>query len=274
MTDNTGPPIGTILGGKYRLNEQIGRGGMATIFAAENVDIGKAVAVKVLSHELADSKTVTERFLREARAAAKIKSPYICEVYDMGTVDNRPFIVLELLLGESLYDRLSRERRLSLADVDTITTHVCKGLTKAHGQKIVHRDLKPENIFLTTTEDGHLLCKLLDFGLAKFYEHHQDPNNARLTKEGALFGTPAYMSPEQARAKHNVDHRADLWALGCIVYEMLTGRTVWDVDQGVAMILAQVATGVIPDPARYRRDLPPGFAPWFARALSRKVETR
>jgi serine/threonine-protein kinase len=86
--------------------------------------------------------------------------------------------------------------------------------------------------------------------LAKFYEQHQDPKNARLTKEGALFGTPAYMSPEQARAKHNVDHRADLWALGCIVYEMLTGRTVWDVDQGVAMILAQVATGPLPDPSR------------------------
>src|SRR5690606_30806451 len=171
MTDNaSGPPIGTILGGKYRINKQIGRGGMATIFAAENVDIGKAVAVKVLSHELADSKTVTERFLREARAAAKIKSPYICEVYDLGTVDHRPFIVLELLTGESLYDRLARERRLSLADVDLITTQVCKGLSKAHAQKIVHRDLKPENIFLSTSEDGQLLCMHLDFDMAEFYE--------------------------------------------------------------------------------------------------------
>jgi serine/threonine-protein kinase len=247
---------------------------MATIFAAENVDIGKAVAVKVLSYELADSKTVTERFLREARAAAKIKSPYICEVYDLGTVEGRPYIVLELLSGESLYDRLSRERRLSLSDVGTITIQVCKGLSKAHQQRIVHRDLKPENIFLTTGEDGRLLTKLLDFGLAKFYERHQDPNNARLTKEGALFGTPAYMSPEQARAKNNVDHRSDLWALGCIVYEMLTGRTVWDVDQGVAMILAQVATGDVPDPRKYRSDLPAGFDAWFEKALMRKVEAR
>jgi serine/threonine protein kinase len=275
MTDTAyGPPTGTILDGKYRIEKQIGRGGMATIFAAENVDIGKAVAVKVLSHELADSKTVTERFLREARAAAKIKSPYICEVYDMGTVDGRPFIVMELLSGESLYDRLARERRLAVAEVETIATQVCKGLSRAHAQHIVHRDLKPENIFLTTGEDGHLLSKLLDFGLAKFYEQHQDAANARLTKEGALFGTPAYMSPEQARAKNNVDHRSDLWALGCIVYEMLTGRTVWDVDQGVAMILAQVATGEVPNPRKYRSDLPAGFDAWFQKALARKVEAR
>jgi serine/threonine protein kinase len=275
MTDTaSGPPLGTILDGKFRIEKQIGRGGMATIFAAENVDIGKAVAVKVLSHELADSKTVTERFLREARAAAKIKSPYICEVYDLGTFDGRPFIVLELLSGESLYDRLARERRLSIADVVTITTQVCKGLAKAHEQHIVHRDLKPENIFLTAAEDGRSLSKLLDFGLAKFYEHHLDAQNARLTKEGALFGTPAYMSPEQARAKHNVDHRSDLWALGCIVYEMLTGRTVWDVDQGVAMILAQVANGEIPNPRKYRADLPATFDAWFQRALARKVEAR
>jgi serine/threonine protein kinase len=273
MTDNSGPKIGAVLG-KYRITRQIGRGGMATIFAAENVDIGKAVAVKVLSRDLADSRTVTERFLREARAAAKLTSPHICEVYDVGTVDERPFIVMELLQGESLYDRLARERRLPLADVISITTQVGKGLSKAHSQQIVHRDLKPENIFLTVTEDGQPVAKLVDFGLAKFYEPHQDPASARLTKEGALFGTPAYMSPEQAKAKNNVDQRSDLWALGCIVYEMLTGRTVWDVEQGVAMILAQVANGVAPEPRKYRPDLPPAFSDWFKRALARNVDER
>src|SRR5690606_16047577 len=140
-----------------------------------------------------------------------------------------------------------------------IATQVARGLRKAHEAGIVHRDLKPENIFLTRDEDGELLAKLVDFGLAKFYETASDEKNVRLTREGALFGTPAYMSPEQAKGQGEVDHRADLWALGCIVYECLTGRTVWDVQQGVAMILAQIAKGELPDPRRYRPDLPEEF---------------
>ncbi len=267
-------PVGAVIDDKFRVKSEIGRGGMATVYAAENVDIGKPVAVKVLAAEYATSKTVTERFLREARAAAKIKSPYICEVYDVGTYQDRPFIVMELLKGESLYERLARERRLKFDDALRIATQVAEGLKKAHENNVVHRDLKPENIFLTTNSEGAPLSKVVDFGLAKFYEPHQDAKNARLTKEGALFGTPAYMSPEQARAKGNVDGRSDLWALGCIVYEMLTGRTVWDVEQGVAMILAQIANSQLPDARRYRKDLPLAFDAWFKKALARKVEQR
>src|SRR4029453_18112375 len=116
----------------------------------------------------------------------------------------------------------------------SIMLQVCRGLTKAHAAQIVHRDLKPENIFLTKDEEGKLLAKILDFGLAKFYAPvGGDAKQARLTREGAVFGTPAYMSPEQVRGQGAVDQRADLWALGCIVYECLTGRTVWATDQGV-----------------------------------------
>ncbi len=267
-------PIGEILDDKFRVTREIGRGGMAVVYSAENVDIGKRVAVKILSEDLATSKTVTERFLREARAAAKIHSPYICEVYDVGTYDGRPFIVMELLQGESLYDRLARDRQLSVDETLRIAIQTAKGLRKAHEMNVVHRDLKPENIFLTTGEDGGPHTKLVDFGLAKFYEPAHDAASARLTKEGALFGTPAYMSPEQAKGKGNVDQRSDLWALGCIVFEMLTGRTVWDVEQGVAMILAQIASSPLPKATEFRPDLPPSFDSWLEKALARKPEAR
>jgi serine/threonine-protein kinase len=274
--DKTHPlAVDTLLDGKFRITKEIGRGGMAAVYEAENVDIGKRVAVKVLAAELVSSKTVMERFLREARASAAIRSPYICDVYDVGTFEDRPFLVMELLEGESLYDRLSHIRRLDLKETLAISTQTSKGLARAHEANIVHRDLKPENIFLTRNEDGEIVSKIVDFGLAKFYEPALEGGAAaRLTKEGALFGTPAYMSPEQAKAQGEVDHRADLWALACIVYECLTGRTVWNVDQGVAMILAQIAGAPIPRPTRIREDLPKTFDDWFLRALDRNADKR
>src|SRR5688572_21023671 len=261
-------PLGTILEGKFRISREIGRGGMAAVYEAENIDIGKRVAVKILAAELITSRIVRERFLREARAAAAIRSPYICDVYDSGMFEDRPFLVMELLEGESLYDMMTRVRKIDVEATLRIATHTARGLSKAHESNVVHRDLKPENIFLTKDEEGRLLAKLVDFGLAKFYEPTgDDALSPRITREGALFGTPAYMSPEQAKGQGEVDHRADLWALGCIVYECLTGRTVWDVQQGVAMILAQIAKGSLPDPRAYRPDVPESFVLWFQKAL-------
>lgn len=269
-------PIGTVLEGKFRVTQEIGRGGMAAVYEAENIDIGKRVAVKLLSAELISSRIVRERFIREARAAAAIRSPYICEVYDSGMFHDRPFLVMELLDGESLYDRMTRVRQLKASTTLKVMRHVVRGLAKAHQAGVVHRDLKPENIFLTRDTDGRMLAKIVDFGLAKFYESRdgEAERNVRLTREGALFGTPAYMSPEQARGQGEVDHRADLWALGCITYECLTGRTVWDVQQGVAMILAQIARGQLPDPRRLRPDLPDSFHTWFQRALHPQLNER
>jgi serine/threonine-protein kinase len=269
-------PDGTLLEGKFRVTREIGRGGMAAVYEAENIDIGKRVAVKILAAELITSRIVRERFLREARAAAAVRSPYICDVYDSGMYEERPFLVMELLEGESLYDLLTRARQLDFENTLRIATHSARGLGKAHESNIVHRDLKPENIFLTKDEEGQLLAKLVDFGLAKFYEPTGGPDqvSARLTREGALFGTPAYMSPEQAKGKGEVDHRADLWALGCIVYECLTGQTVWSVDQGVAMILAQIASAPLPRPNKLRPDLPPTFEQWFHKALDRDPDKR
>ncbi|HEX6273799.1 MAG TPA: serine/threonine-protein kinase, partial [Polyangiaceae bacterium] len=269
-------PIGTVLEGKFRVTREIGRGGMAAVYEAENIDIGKRVAVKILAAELITSRVVRERFIREARAASAVRSPHICDVYDSGMYEERPFLVMELLEGESLYDMLTRLRRLDIETTVTVITQTARGLAKAHEANIVHRDLKPENIFVTRTEEQGICAKLLDFGLAKFYEptNDGDPKTVRLTREGALFGTPAYMSPEQAKGQGEVDHRSDLWALGCIAYECLTGQTVWSVDQGVAMILAQVAGAPLPRPSRLRPDLPSEFEAWFLKALDRDQSRR
>jgi serine/threonine-protein kinase len=266
----------TLLVGKYRVTRELGRGGMAAVYEAENVSIGKKVAVKVLAAELANSNIVIERFFREARAAASVKSPYIVEVYDSGRLeDGRPFIAMELLEGESLYDRMARVRLFDPQATVRIIGQVSKGLTKAHGANIVHRDLKPENIHLCKGEDGEEIAKILDFGLAKFYAPMKpDEKAARLTREGAVFGTPAYMSPEQVKGQGNVDQRADLWALGCMTYECLTGRPVWNTDQGVAMTFAAIAAAQLPVPSRVRPDLPVGFDAWFKKALERDPNKR
>ncbi len=268
--------VGSLLAGKYKVTREIGRGGMAAVYEAENISIGKRVAVKVLASELANSSVVIERFFREARAAASVKSPYIVEVYDSGRLeDGRPFIAMELLEGESLYDRMARVRLIDKATTVRIIGQVAKGLVKAHAASIVHRDLKPENIHMCKGEEGDEIAKILDFGLAKFYAPvSTEEKSARLTREGAVFGTPAYMSPEQVKGQGNVDHRADLWALGCMAYECLTGRPVWNTDQGVAMTFASSATGPLPVPSRMRPDLPPTFDAWFRKALERDPNRR
>ena len=265
-------PVGTILVGKYRVVREFGRGGMAAVYEAEQLSLGKKVAVKVLAAELAASTIVIERFFREARAAASVRSPYIVDVYDSGRLDDgRPFIAMELLEGESLYDRMARVRIIDVETTLRVVVHTARGLVKAHAAGIVHRDLKPENIFLTKGEDGDDICKILDFGLAKFYApvNPEEKAQKRLTREGAVFGTPAYMSPEQVKGQGNVDHRADLWALGCMAYECLIGRPVWNMDQGVAMTFASIASGPIPVPSQVRSDLPPEFDAWFMKCLER-----
>ena len=270
---------GTLLAGKYQVGRELGRGGMAAVYEANNVTIGKRVAIKLLAGHLATSKTVVERFLREARAVAKIKSPHICDIYDSGRLDDgTPFLVMELLEGESLYDAMCRDRQMSPKLTLSIILQVCRGLSKAHAKQIVHRDLKPENIFLTVDDDGQLLVKVLDFGLAKFYDPVETSGakgkHARLTREGAVFGTPAYMSPQQVRGQAAADTRADLWALACITYECFTGATVWSTEDGVAMTFAQIATAPLPDPRGYRPDLPDTFGAWFKKALDRDIEKR
>ncbi|MBW2526233.1 MAG: serine/threonine protein kinase [Deltaproteobacteria bacterium] len=287
---------GTILADKYEVRGELGRGGMATIYEAVHVEIGKRVAIKLLAGHLTKSAPVVERFLREARAVAAIRSPYICDVFDSGkTAEGVPFLVLELLEGETLYDRMVEDRQMSPEFTLAVALQCCRGLAKAHEANIVHRDLKPENLFLAFDADGQMIVKILDFGLAKFYEEpleelesadgSPDPSSApdgkrkrrrkrRLTRDGAVFGTPTYMSPEQVRGQGSADPRADLWALACITYECLTGTTVWSTEEGVAMTFVRIASSPLPDPADLRPDLPPEFGAWFRRALDRELDQR
>src|SRR3954470_21165012 len=162
-------PVGAILVGKYRVTREIGRGGMAAVYEALHISLNKRIAIKVLAQELAASTVVIERFFREARAAASVKSPHIVDVYDSGRLeDGRPFIAMELLEGESLYDRMARVRLIDPHTTVRVIAHCAKGLTKAHAAGVIHRDLKPENIFIVRGEEGEEIAKLLDFGLAKF----------------------------------------------------------------------------------------------------------
>lgn len=262
------PLIGMVLAGKYRIDREVGRGGMATVYEARHVKLGKRVAVKVLNSELVAASGLVERFLREARAAAAIESPHICGMHDVDKLDDgRPFLVMDFLDGESLFQRLEKVRRFEPEDVVRIFTQLCRGLQKAHNAGIVHRDLKPENVFLAKNDEGEEVAKIVDFGLAKFYDAGEGGTEKRLTRDGVIFGTPLYMSPEQVVGDGKVDHRSDLWAMGCMAYECLTGRSVWNNSRGLAMVLAQIAAEAPPIPSKKVPSIPAGFDAWFARAL-------
>ena len=263
------PLVGTVLADKYRLIRSLGSGGMATVYEAEHVEIGKRIAVKVIHPQTAAAPAMVERFMREARAAAIIQSPHICQVHDVDRLDDgRPFLVMDLLQGESLFERIQRKGRLDPVQTARIITQVCGGLARAHDIGLIHRDLKPENIFLSRSVDGEQRAVLLDFGLVGFYGERGRNECSRLTRDGSLFGTPLYMSPEQVEGKSELDPRSDLWSLACIVFESLTGQPVWDEKQGLTKVLTQVLFGPRPIPSSVCNDLPLAFDDWFAKATA------
>ncbi len=215
------PPAKT-LGGKYQLGRMLGEGGMGSVYEAEHVGLAKRVAIKLLSENYAEDEIFVKRFRREARAMAAVTHDNVVQVMDTGEdEDGIPFIVMELLEGEPLASVIRRERVLTAPAATDIAGQVLAGLAAAHKKGIIHRDLKPANVFLTQTEDGHQRTKVLDFGISKF---SSDLTNVNMTAEGAVIGTPAYMSPEQVKGRSDVDQRADLYAVGVMLYRMLTGR--------------------------------------------------
>lgn len=209
---------------KYDIVRFIGRGGMGTVYEALNTSIGKRVAMKFVDTEMARNKDAVARFHREAQAASAVESAHIVEIFDAGfTDDGLPYIVMELLRGEDLGHRIKRCGRLELSEALHVTAQILRGLHKAHGAGIVHRDLKPDNIFLVDRDDDVDFAKVLDFGISKVQRFGEVPAKT-LTREGTVLGTPFYMSPEQAQALPDIDGRADLWSLGAILYECLSGR--------------------------------------------------
>jgi hypothetical protein len=214
--------------GRYRVLRELGAGGMGVVFEAEDTRLERRVALKVMRVEAAAHTEGRARFLREAKAAASLDHEHIVAVFDMGEENGAPFLVLPLLKGESLEDRLRRERPLPLAEALRIAAEMAEGLAAAHEAGLVHRDVKPGNVWLTAP-GGRV--KLLDFGLARLVE-----GEGGMTRSGAVMGTPAYMSPEQAAGGKGVDGSADLFSLGAVLYELLTGRRAFRGDSWMEVL--------------------------------------
>jgi serine/threonine-protein kinase len=259
---------GAVLAGKYRLVARLGSGGMGTVWRADHLVLHSPVAVKVLNERAQDSAHGPTRFLREAQAAAALRSPNVVQILDVGMEGAVPFIVMELLEGESLAARLRRVGRLDLATTTQIVTETARALHKAHEAGIVHRDLKPDNIFLVRDVDREIV-KVLDFGIAKLVEQMEVE---QLTGTGSVLGTPHYMSPEQARGRRDVDHRTDLWALGVIAYECTTGRRPYD-SHALGDLLMQICTEDAAPPSS-AGGLPAELDAFMVRALARDPAQR
>ncbi len=260
------PQAEEILADRWALVEKIDEGAMGEIYAARHAVLGHAVAVKVLIPAVSRDKAATERFLREARIAARLQHRNVVRVEDFGVAaDGRPFLVMELLRGESLARRLGRAPALTPAESLDIVRQIAAAVDAAHAAGIVHRDLKPENVFLAV-EHGAPVVKVLDFGVAKFTDTLANAGHA--TASNTLVGTPRYMSPEQARSLRELDGRSDLWSLGMIAYEMITGSHPFE-GEAIAELLVAILTHRIPPPTSRRAGLPSALDAWAERALAR-----
>lgn len=260
---------GTVLANKYRLESVLGVGGMGTVYRAEHLALKAPVAVKVIDRKVEEGDLTLSRFMREAQSAAALRSPHVVQILDYGTDQGRPFMVMELLEGEPLADRLKRIGRLAPEETYRIILHVAKAVSKAHEADIVHRDLKPDNIFLVHNE-GDELAKVLDFGVAKVEATQLDGHGH--TRTGSLLGTPYYMSPEQAQGNKDVDGRSDLWALGVIAFECMTGIRPFQSD-GLGDLVLQICIRDIPIPSHFG-NVPEGFDDWFKKACQREPADR
>ncbi|HET8937067.1 MAG TPA: protein kinase [Polyangiales bacterium] len=236
---------GEVVGGHYRLERILAEGGMGIVWAARDLRLGRSVAIKFLGANALSNPVQRERFAREAQLASKIRSPHVVQIIGDGMTDSGvPFVVMELLDGECLAAFLAREGRCSLATCGSIVEQVCRALSSAHSLGLVHRDIKPANIFLTPLPGGEVFVRLLDFGIAK--ELHFGPSG--LTRAGELLGSTDYMSPEQFRKPEAVSAATDIWSLGVVVYEMLTGKLPFD-ESTFPSLAVRVAPGSFPPPS-------------------------
>ncbi|HEU4727228.1 MAG TPA: serine/threonine-protein kinase, partial [Kofleriaceae bacterium] len=235
--------------GSYRVVRKIGEGGMGTVYLAEHTLLGRPAALKVLLREMSHREDLVTRFFNEARAATSVKHPGIVEIYDFGYhTDGSAYIVMELLEGESLSSRLRRAGVLSEARAVALCRQVGGALAAAHAKGIVHRDLKPDNIFVIRDPDivDGERTKVLDFGIAKLT--NDQPGQGSMTRTGMVMGTPAYMAPEQCKGAGHVDQRSDLYALGCILFELVCGRPPF-VAEGAGEVMAHHICTPAPAPS-------------------------
>jgi WD40 repeat protein len=253
--------------GGYRLLRVLGQGGMGVVFLAEDPSLRRLLALKVLKPDACLSPQARERFLREARAAAALQHDHVVPIFQVGEDNGVPFLAMPLLHGESLADRLRREGRLPLAAALRIGRQAAEALAAAHRAGLVHRDVKPGNLWLEAP-GGRVT--VLDFGLA---QQRAAAADGRLTESGAILGTPSYMAPEQARSAAAVDPRADLFSLGCVLYEMVGGRRAFPGDD-LLEIMASLASATPPPLQDVRPDVPPGLAELVRQLLAKRPEGR
>ncbi|MEO8177250.1 MAG: protein kinase [Deltaproteobacteria bacterium] len=263
---------GTVLAARYRLEAELGSGSFGVVWRARHVHLETECAVKLFDPPPgADPQEAGARFLQEARLMARLKSPYVAQVFDYGVHEQMPFLALELLLGSSLATRLAQLRaqglRMPAAETARIIRHVAEGLSVAHVVQVVHRDLKPENIFLVQHGGIHT-AKVLDFGIAKW----SADGAPRMTSTRTVMGTPHYMSPEQFEGAQNADHRSDLWSLGVIAFECLTGQLPVPGETFIDIAFRVCKQG--PLVASQLVEVPTGFDAWFARATALRPEYR
>ncbi|MDI3287954.1 serine/threonine-protein kinase [Polyangium sp. 15x6] len=262
--------IGDVIADKYRVDRLLGSGGMGVVVAATHLELRTRRAIKVMQPHVVASALCVERFLREARALSELRSAHVARVYDVGRLPNEaPFMVMEYLEGQTLLSRLAEVGPLPVEEAATYVLHACEALAEAHALGIVHRDLKPDNLFLTQAHDGLPCVKVLDFGVSKLL---RDEGPTR-TSTGAIVGSPLYMSPEQINAARDIDGRSDIWSMGIILFQLVTGECPFG-GSNVLQILSQLANKKPPVPSSLREDLPPGLDAVILRCLEKDRERR
>ena len=262
---------GTVIAEKYRLESKLGQGGMGTVWRAHHLALRSPVAIKLMDAAIAANPEALARFMREAQAAAALRSAHVVQTFDYGADGSAPYIVMEMLEGESLADRVERVKVLPPVEIAQIMTHVARAVGKGHDNGIIHRDLKPDNIFICHNDDEEV-AKVLDFGIAKAAEGALGLSSGSTTRTGALLGTPYYMSPEQAQGNKSVDWRSDLWSMAVITFECTLGFRPFDSD-GLGDLIMRICAAPLPVPSTYGQ-VPPGFDEWWARAADRDPAQR
>lgn len=244
---------------------------MGAVWLAEHTALRTNVVVKFIASALADNKEAHERFSREAAAAAQVKSPHVVQTFDHGVTEwGVPYIVMELLEGRDLAQHLEEHGRLPPDGVIEVISQLARALDRAHERGIVHRDIKPNNVFLCDAGGGEIFVKLLDFGIAKGMDHPQLDSG---TKTGSMIGSPFYMSPEQVLGMKNIDHRSDLWSVGVLAFEALTGVKPFDAET-MGGLAIKIHSEPLPLPSAANPSLPPSVDAWFAKACARNVDDR